>query len=652
MADEQVVKQLVDRLSSEEAAAQEATAEEIKDLAQSSLEYCIAFGQHGAIEPLVGLMDDTNKAVTMMAAQALGCMVMCEPCCTQIREAGAVSSLVALLQSNQELPSDLLKAVLKVLLGLAHEQASCEAIQQANGIPRIIKLLEYAKDDQATEVQQEAALLLGRLALSDSCKGAIRGHFGIVTLLKLLDRPGLERSSKEVVVRTLSILAVDNEVNQDHMREQYGIPVLVKLLEAMPFDGVTAAAADALRALAMNNEANKTAIREAWAVPLLVKLLGSEVEMMVIEKAVDCLRILTTGNEANKVALLTSASGLPCLVRLMETSPDQLVIERAAAVVGNLSTTDQFFSAIREAGAIQRLVRLLDSGSTHRTTEIAAKTLANLASESSNRKLLRLAGGVPPLMRLLMDKPSGQVMIAVDEALRRLEISAPERNAILEAFRYADTRNAAALASAVQAAQQEAAHAAQEAEGAHSQQSPPLLSSKPFTRYSVAETVQLLSDIGIRDGSPFESNGITGGDLLDLEEEELKDDLHLSHLQAKKIRRVQSAFELFNRMMQTPGKSELTLTELRNFLSSTGRSDADIAAIVNGFKQGLQKQTVATLNFAEFIQCYQWLLKTLHLMDQAHEAYELPRANSMRGLSSSSSVTEVSPQRLPQNGND
>ena len=34
----------------------------------------------------------------------------------------------------------------------------------------------------------------------------------------MLDRPGLDRSSKEVVVRTLSILAVDNEVNQDHIR--------------------------------------------------------------------------------------------------------------------------------------------------------------------------------------------------------------------------------------------------------------------------------------------------------------------------------------------------------------------------------------------------------------------------------------------------
>ena len=50
-----------------------------------------------------------------------------------------------------------------------------------------------------------------------------------------------------------------------------------------------------------------------------------QVEMSVIEKAVDCLRILTTGNEANKVALLTSASGLPCLVRLMENSPDQVI---------------------------------------------------------------------------------------------------------------------------------------------------------------------------------------------------------------------------------------------------------------------------------------------------------------------------------------
>lgn len=72
-------------------------------------------------------------------------------------------------------------------------------------------------------------------------------------------------------------------------------------------------------------------------------------------------------------------------------------------------------------------------------------------------------------------------MIAVDEALRRLEISAPERNAILEAFRYADARNAAAMPSAVAAAQQEAAAAAEAADG-HQQAAAPALTSKPFTR--------------------------------------------------------------------------------------------------------------------------------------------------------------------------
>ena len=71
---------------------------------------------------------------------------------------------------------------------------------------------------QAAEIQQAAALLLGQLGISDVCKASIKGSFGIVTLLKMAERPGLDRSSKEVVIRTISVLAVDNEVNQDHVR--------------------------------------------------------------------------------------------------------------------------------------------------------------------------------------------------------------------------------------------------------------------------------------------------------------------------------------------------------------------------------------------------------------------------------------------------
>ena len=51
----------------------------------------------------------------------------------------------------------------------------------------------------------------------------------------------------------------------------------MKLLEAMPATGVTLAAADAVRAVAMNNNENKTAVRENWGIPLLVKLLTEDV---------------------------------------------------------------------------------------------------------------------------------------------------------------------------------------------------------------------------------------------------------------------------------------------------------------------------------------------------------------------------------------
>ena len=40
----------------------------------------------------------------------------------------------------------------------------------------------------------------------------------------------------------------------------------------------------------------------------------------------------------------------------------QVIVERAAAVVGNLSTLDGNFQALREAGVMQRLVHLLEQG--------------------------------------------------------------------------------------------------------------------------------------------------------------------------------------------------------------------------------------------------------------------------------------------------
>ena len=55
----------------------------------------------------------------------------------------------------------------------------------------------------------------------------------------------------------------------------------------------------------------------------------------------------------------------------------------------------------------------------------------------------------------------------------------------------------------------------------------------PVCRYGVEETCQLLQDVGIRNTSQFEANGITGADLLDLEEDDLRSELGLTKLQAR-----------------------------------------------------------------------------------------------------------------------
>ena len=70
----------------------------------------------------------------------------------------------------------------------------------------------------------------------------------------------------------------------------------------------------------------------------------------------------------------------------------QSVVERAVAIIGNLSVDGRGFVALREAGMMQRLVQLLEESPQSRIPEIAAKTLANLAANDSNQTAIRLAG--------------------------------------------------------------------------------------------------------------------------------------------------------------------------------------------------------------------------------------------------------------------
>ena len=56
-------------------------------------------------------------------------------------------------------------------------------------------------------------------------------------------------------------------------------------------------------------------------------------------------------------------------------------------------------------------------------------------------------------------------------------------------------------------------------------------------RYTVEQTCDLLQSLGLQNVSAFQENGITGGDLLELTQEELKADLGLAPLQVQSLDR-------------------------------------------------------------------------------------------------------------------
>ncbi|KAK9846653.1 hypothetical protein WJX81_008494 [Elliptochloris bilobata] len=537
-------------------------------------------------------------------------------------EAGAVANLTAVLKEPHAGPErGPLAATLALLGALAVDAEGREAALAAGVVPAAVRILRAP--ELHVEVAAAAARLLGRLAHLAEAGAACRSAGGIPALLRLLQRPGSASPAAGgrgagppaavaiAVAEAVTVLCAGHEVNQDAVRDAYGIAVLVDLLGCANAvqAGLAAAACDALTAVAAGSAANKAAVRDAWALPLLVGLLAPPAPEAVAERAAGCLQALTAGCEDNTAALLGTNSALPALVRCLGPSAGMALRERCAAVVASLSLSEAALQPLREANAVPPLIQLLETGPRARATELAALALANLAAANTNRRAIRLSGGVPPLARLLTLRPSAQVLAGAEEALQRLHVSDAERNAVLDTFQYVDARlgpaslEAWARAGAVGEGTAPAAPAVgagisvQGGGGGGGVAAP-----KPFTRYTASETCALLADLGFRDTEAFAE--VTGGDLLGLSAAELGEDLGVTAFQAKKVAMVQQAHALFNAIMRSPGRAEVTLAEMQEWMQTMGRSSAEAEHVAAGLADALGRSAPAIISFAEFARCY------------------------------------------------
>lgn len=188
------------------------------------------------------------------------------------------------------------------------------------------------------------------------------------------------------------------------------------------------------------------------------------------------------------------------------------------------------FAPLRESGIVQKLVKLLEHGTgtccpllsprtppgpESKVTQHAATALSNLVQEPHTAKSVRLAGGVPPLLQLLLETSHRRLQAAAELALERLAVTDMERNAILDAFRFCDARfqrlNVVSLQLSV--------------EGDAPTDRRRAIGPLALPHYAPTDVAVLLGGLCVDAVDGLVAGGVSGGELLELTEDELMQDL-------------------------------------------------------------------------------------------------------------------------------
>merc|ERR1719254_120859 len=145
------------------------------------------------------------------------------------------------------------------------------------------------------------------------------------------------------------------------------------------------------------------AIAEAGGVNALIQCIGKPTDDVLQEKAASALWNLSAVNSIK--ATIRKAGGIPFLLSVFEFSSFVPAIETCLGTLLSLAETQENRFAIAQGGAINLLVRLLASEHLS-VVEKAAGVIWNLAHEETVQHTVRQLSGLKPMIELLsQDSP-------------------------------------------------------------------------------------------------------------------------------------------------------------------------------------------------------------------------------------------------------
>ena len=268
--------------------------------------------RHALIVPIIECLTDIAK--TGRAAQV------------KVREAGGIAPLVALCAMSEAAVEDRsaqLTCAVRALTALASGMPELQkAIREEAGVPPLVDLL-----DSEAPLNALSAAALATLAADKECCDQIFEAQGLPKLIKLLGDPAGKVAAE--AAHCLKAISFRSAVDRDQIRELGGVAPLVALLsmsgapgggDALIGDECASWAAGALRHMAYTNVANCDAIREAGGIGPLVGLLNgrdSPHAAKAEEDAAGALWNLTEHSSANCFALLDTGLGVRSLVSIL-----------------------------------------------------------------------------------------------------------------------------------------------------------------------------------------------------------------------------------------------------------------------------------------------------------------------------------------------
>ncbi|PNW72513.1 hypothetical protein CHLRE_16g687182v5 [Chlamydomonas reinhardtii] len=394
------------------------------------------------------------------------------------------------------------------------------------------------------------------------------------------------------------------------LRSGGGIGALVRLLRPDCEASVQAAAAGALSLLAARDIVVQDSVRYLGGVDLLVDLLVTA-DAYTAEAARYCLLSLRRGNTKNQAETIAAIRANSNVVRnVRRVDPELLRFEEGTPRVKSSYAPPPMSPAALGYGygtPTKALARPTTADSYRRSAALDSMTGALARSVSPGRYRSPLAAAI---------SASAAASPAVTALRGSLDAELARAASPLRSSLRASTlaaRYSPPPASALALAEPESAL------GVMPEVDSDLLKRKHLIRYTAEELATLLQEMGFDklDLRSFKLNGVAGVDLLDMSEDEMVVRLLLPRHKVRKLRALQRAVALFDRIATLPRQGRLSEVELRLFLAAQGCGSVEVDKVVRLVRSLVRTDKLDFVTFWDFVCAYDWIA-------QAFRIYAIP----------------------------